>query len=145
MLSTILLLIFACFAGMLLGVNRSLLGIIGHSFGAKRASVINHASGFIFILILMLLMGENLNFSTLSNPPIKAYLGGIIGAGFVIITSFVIPKIGVLKTSIIFISGQMTCGVLIDFLIGNLKDLTSTLLGLFLILLGVSFNFYKTK
>ena len=79
------------------------------------------------------------------NIPIEAYLGGVIGAGFVIITSFVIPKIGVLKTSMIFISGQMTCGVLIDFLIGNLKDLPSTLLGLFLILIGVSLNFYKTK
>lgn len=130
---------------MLLGVNRSLLGTIGNSLGPKRASLVNHASGFIFILVLMILMGESLNLSSMPNIPIEAYLGGIIGAGFVIITSFVIPKIGVLKTSMIFISGQMTCGVLIDFLIGNLKDLPSTLLGLFLILIGVSLNFYKTK
>lgn len=145
MLNTILLLLFACLAGMLLGVNRSLLGTIGNSLGPKRASLVNHASGFIFILVLMILMGESLNLSSMPNIPIEAYLGGIIGAGFVIITSFVIPKIGVLKTSMIFISGQMTCGVLIDFLIGNLKDLPSTLLGLFLILIGVSLNFYKTK
>lgn len=130
---------------MLLGVNRSLLGTIGNSLGPKRASLVNHASGFIFILVLMILMGESLNVSSMPNIPIEAYLGGVIGAGFVIITSFVIPKIGVLKTSMIFISGQMTCGVLIDFLIGNLKDLPSTLLGLFLILIGVSLNFYKTK
>ncbi len=130
---------------MLLGVNRSLLGTIGNSLGPKRASLVNHASGFIFIIILMLFMGESLNVSSMPNIPIEAYLGGVIGAGFVIITSFVIPKIGVLKTSMIFISGQMTCGVLIDFLIGNLKDLPSTLLGLFLILIGVSLNFYKTK
>lgn len=130
---------------MLLGVNRSLLGTIGNSLGPKRASLVNHASGFIFILVLMILMGESLNVSSMPNIPIEAYLGGVIGAGFVIITSFVIPKIGVLKTSMIFISGQMTCGVLIDFLIGNLKDLSSTLLGLFLILIGVSLNFYKTK
>lgn len=130
---------------MLLGVNRSLLGTIGNSLGPKRASLVNHASGFIFILVLMILMGESLNLSSMPNIPIEAYLGGVIGAGFVIITSFVIPKIGVLKTSMIFISGQMTCGVLIDFLIGNLKDLPSTLLGLFLILIGVSLNFYKTK
>ncbi len=130
---------------MLLGVNRSLLGTIGNSLGPKRASLVNHASGFIFILVLMILMGESLNLSSMPNIPIEAYLGGVIGAGFVIITSFVIPKIGVLKTSMIFISGQMTCGVLIDFLIGNLKDLSSTLLGLFLILIGVSLNFYKTK
>ncbi len=145
MLNTILLLLFACLAGMLLGVNRSLLGTIGNSLGPKRASLVNHASGFIFILVLMILMGESLNVSSMPNIPIEAYLGGVIGAGFVIITSFVIPKIGVLKTSMIFISGQMTCGVLIDFLIGNLKDLPSTLLGLFLILIGVSLNFYKTK
>ncbi len=145
MLNTILLLLFACLAGMLLGVNRSLLGTIGNSLGPKRASLVNHASGFIFIIILMLFMGESLNVSSMPNIPIEAYLGGVIGAGFVIITSFVIPKIGVLKTSMIFISGQMTCGVLIDFLIGNLKDLPSTLLGLFLILIGVSLNFYKTK
>ncbi len=145
MLNTILLLLFACLAGMLLGVNRSLLGTIGNSLGPKRASLVNHASGFIFILVLMILMGESLNVSSMPNIPIEAYLGGVIGAGFVIITSFVIPKIGVLKTSMIFISGQMTCGVLIDFLIGNLKDLSSTLLGLFLILIGVSLNFYKTK
>ena len=130
---------------MLLGVNRSLLGTIGNSLGPKRASLVNHASGFIFILVLMILMGESLNVSSMPNIPIEAYLGGVIGAGFVIITSFVIPKIGVLKTSMIFISGQMTCGVLIDFLIGNLKDLSSTILGLFLILIGVSLNFYKTK
>ncbi len=98
MLNTILLLLFACLAGMLLGVNRSLLGTIGNSLGPKRASLVNHASGFIFILVLMILMGESLNVSSMPNIPLEAYLGGVIGAGFVIITSFVIPKIGVLKT-----------------------------------------------
>jgi len=71
----------------------------------------------------------------LSAPPLY-FIGGVIGAFFVALTSWIIPYLGIMKTTVLLISGQMLMGTAIDFYAGNTDHLGSALLGLFLIIMG---------
>lgn len=141
----VFLIFLALIAGASLGINRAILGLIGKRLGSIEASVINHISGALFLVILMLALWLPLEFEGLLLAPYFSYLGGIVGAIFVIITSFVIPKIGVLKTSVLLISGQVICGTLIDFFEGTIKSIPTALLGVTLIIFGVLIGFYNQQ
>lgn len=143
MAEILFLLFLAIIGGAALGVNRSLLGIIGKSDGAVQASIVNHISGVLFLILTLLLLQEGISLDDLKAAPLYSHLGGVIGALFVAITSYVIPKIGVLKTSIFLISGQITCGTLLDYFHGNLDSIPKSILGLFLIIMGISIGFIK--
>jgi transporter family-2 protein len=135
--------ILALLGGVSLGINRSLLGRLGVGVGAAGASVINHAGGALFVFLLLLLTGGRLDVGLLQEAPAYAYVGGIIGAFFVMITSWLIPRTGVMKTTVLLISGQMLFGSILDFLLERLSSLPVSLAGLGLILMGVLVGEYQ--
>ncbi len=135
--SLFFLIIIAVLGGVSLGINRALLGRLGASLGPAYASVINHIGGAIFIFIILLISSNNFNTEFYTSAPTYAYIGGIIGALFVALTSWLIPKAGVVKTSILLISGQMLCSGGLDYFLGKIKNPTSVIIGLLLILGGV--------
>lgn len=141
----IFLISIAMLGGISLGINRSLMGIVGERQGAIESSVINHLSGAVFLVFLVLASTIPFEFQILKSVPTFAFIGGIVGAFFVIIISFVIPKIGVLKTSIFLISGQVLFSTTIDLSNGNLKSIVSAFFGVALILAGVLIGFYTKK
>jgi len=65
------------------------------------------------------------------------YLGGVLGTFFVAINSYVIPRLGVTKTALLVISGQMLVAVVISNHSSSVVSLFIQLLGVALILLGV--------
>lgn len=141
----IFLIFIAILGGVSLGINRSLMGIVGKRQGPIEASVINHLSGAIFLVFLVMLAPFSLDTAVFNTIPAFAYAGGVVGAFFVIIISFVLPKIGVLKTSILLISGQILCSTIIDLVSGNLSSITNAFIGVMLILAGVFLGFNKNK
>ena len=130
MLSLIFVLFLAFVAGLSLGINRSILGKLGSESNPIQASVLNHLSGTIFLAVFLGLFFDFHFIHEFDKVPFHSYWGGAIGAVFIIITSFVIPRIGVLKTSIFFIGGQIVCGSFIDILMEKISNIPQAVLGM---------------
>lgn len=137
--------ILALLAGVSLGVNRALLGKLGMGIGAAGASVVNHIGGAIFIFFILLVSGGRIDTGLFTEAPTYAYLGGIVGAVFVMITSWVIPRAGVMKTTVLLISGQMLLGTVLDFVLGRMKSPVTAVGGLILVLTGVLIGEYRKR
>ena len=67
---------------------------------------------------------------------IGAYLGGVLGALFVAVNSRVLTRLGMMKTTLLVIAGQMLTGILLDRLAGIERPALAQLLGAALILAG---------
>jgi len=79
----------------------------------------------------------NLKFDIPSEAPVFTYLGGFFGVLFVAVNSYVLPRIGTMKTVLLVISGQMISGVLMDFQRGTLVSTLVRFFGVAIIVLGV--------
>ncbi|MNH13523.1 hypothetical protein D3C79_730960 [compost metagenome] len=130
------LVLLALFNGVCISISRAVNGRLALSRGAFHASLCNHIVGFLF-LSLLLAVGGGFNGLSLGHAPWGAYLGGVIGALFVALNSYVLPRLGTLRAALLIISGQMLAGVVIDSLRDSGGSTGTRLLGVGLILLGV--------
>lgn len=121
--------------GAVIGINRSMNGRLSLDVGPFKASLWNHAVGFLFLSTLILFNGHG--FEIPLEAPISTYFGGFLGALFVSVVSYVLPRIGTMKSALLVISGQMITGVLIDFQIKNAMALLAQFAGIAMIVLGV--------
>ncbi|MEC9281492.1 MAG: DMT family transporter [Bdellovibrionota bacterium] len=145
MLNLVFVLSLAFIAGLSLGVNRSILGKLGSESNPIQASVLNHLSGTIFLAVFIAVFFDFQFINEFNKVPFLSFWGGAIGAVFIVITSFVIPRIGVLKTSIFFIGGQIVCGSLIDILMEKISNIPQAALGIAFILLGLCLKLIVEK
>lgn len=129
--------------GISLGINRTLLGRLGVDMGPARASVVNHIGGALFIFVILLFSGGRWDLQLFAEAPAHAYAGGIIGALFVALVSWIIPRAGVMKATVLLISGQMVLGTLLDYAMGRKTSIPVALLGLGLIFAGVLLGEYR--
>jgi len=123
--------------GAVIAASRAINGRLAIDLGAFKASFWNHIVGFVFLTAVMLAIAS-MKFDVPSNAPVLAYMGGVFGALFVALNSYVLPRIGVTKTVLLVIGGQMITGVIID--VRNSKSVGSAVaqfVGVGLILLGV--------
>ncbi|TXH71948.1 MAG: DMT family transporter [Thiothrix sp.] len=126
----------ALICGLLISLTRAANGQVGMSLGAFKASYWNHIVGFAF-LTLLLVLSSGFVWEQAAQAPWYVYLGGVLGTFFVAINSYVIPRLGVTKTALLVISGQMLVSVLISNYNGSFVTLSMQLVGVGLILLGV--------
>lgn len=144
-----LYIILAIMNGMLIGLSRAVNGYLSMSIGPFKASFWNHIVGFLFISVILafnmsvmqdknLLLGiENIRFNINAHQNLYLYVGGVFGALFVAVNSYVFPRLGAVKTALLVISGQMISSVVIDSQSGVLNVLMLKALGVLLILCGV--------
>ncbi|MGB8664707.1 MAG: DMT family transporter [Serratia inhibens] len=130
------LILLALFNGVCISISRAVNGRLALSRGAFHASLCNHIVGFLF-LSLLLAVGGGFNGLSLGHAPWGAYFGGVIGALFVALNSYVLPRLGTLRAALLIISGQMLAGVVIDRLRDSSGSAGAQILGVGLILLGV--------
>ncbi len=131
-------LLIAVLNGLLIGITRTINGKLSSFIGAFGASFWNHLIGFIFLtFILLFLFRSNIQIDELSTLSIWAYGGGIFGALFVALSSYVFSRIGAMKATIFIIAGQMISAALIDFVYKNIALDIYKILGITLILFGV--------
>lgn len=130
------LILLALFNGVCISISRAVNGRLALSHGAFHASLCNHILGFLF-LSLLLAVGCGFNGLALGHAPWGAYFGGVIGALFVALNSYVLPRLGTLRAALLIISGQMLASVVIDRLRDSGGSAGAQILGVGLILLGV--------
>lgn len=129
--------------GICIVTSRTLNGALAQSKNEFYASLINHIVGFLFLSVVLIFRHELLIID-LSGIPYIAFVGGIIGAFFVVINSYVLPKLGVTLTTLLAISGQVVSGFVLDVNSGHIgSSLTLQLIGLLLIIVGIFYQYFK--
>lgn len=122
--------------GICISLSRSINGRLSMERNAFYASLWNHIVGFIFLTLVILAMRGG--FSGFHfNAPWFAYIGGAIGALFVAINSYILPRTGSTQAAMLIISGQMISGVVIDQLLHPGQALWAKLLGVLVIIAGI--------
>lgn len=135
--------LIALFNGVCIVTSRTLNGKLAQNSNAFYSSLINHLVGFIFLTIFVLWV-KDYHAIELSTIPLIAFSGGIIGAFFVVINSYVLPLLGVMLTSVLAICGQMISSLVIDIFSGiESNNLLLQIIGVLLIIGGVLIKFTK--
>lgn len=127
---------FAAVSGVLVGINRQVNGRLGLSTSPLSASLVNHLVGFVLLTLLATAIGGVVS-EEAAQSPWYAYLGGPLGVIFVATSSWLIPRIGAVHTTLLLISGQMVSGVLMDVIRGTPGLLWARILGIAMILFGM--------
>ena len=109
--------IFGCFAGSIVGVQRALNGQINESTNQSFAtSWLNFIMGTTF-LVIFLTIGVLINRAevvALPAGPWWMYTGGTIGVIYIAFTSTIVQHLGVLTFTLISVGGQLVGSLLID-------------------------------
>ncbi|UDN37923.1 DMT family transporter [Proteus sp. NMG38-2] len=135
--------LIALFNGVCIVTSRTLNGKLAQNSNAFYSSLINHLIGFIFLTVFVLWI-KDYHSIELSTIPLIAFAGGIIGAFFVVINSYVLPLLGVMLTSVLAICGQMISSLIIDICNGvESNNLLLQIIGILLIIGGVLIKFTK--
>ena len=128
--------VMAFAAGILVGLSRQLNGRLTLSTSAMEASFWNHIVGFAFLTMIAIIFG-GLFEGPINDVPKWAYLGGTIGVIFIAASSWLVPKIGAVSTTMMIIAGQMISGLILDLIRGVPGDTLWRCAGTLLILLGM--------
>ncbi|NDJ56273.1 DMT family transporter [Enterobacteriaceae bacterium 4M9] len=122
--------------GICISLSRSVNGRLSMERNAFYASLWNHIIGFLFLTLVILVMSGG--FSGFQfNAPWFAYIGGAIGALFVAINSYILPRTGSTQAAMLIISGQMISGVVIDQILHPGHTLWAKLAGVLVIIAGI--------
>ncbi|UXI03111.1 DMT family transporter [Photobacterium sp. TY1-4] len=136
MITSILL---ALINGGCISICRIINGRLGQETGALNASLWNHLVGFGFLCLVVWLMaatsGSSASIAATLDAPLLAWTGGIIGALFVTLNSYVLPRLGASLTALLVIGGQLLTGVALDAMSRGVNAIQ--LLGVLLILAAV--------
>ncbi len=140
------LICLAIFYGMVIALGRTINGQLSKSVGALFASFWNHLVGFLFLSLLVVVMQRTqlmqIPFNTI---PTSAWLGGVWGAIFVLLSSYVFPKLGAMKTSMLIIAGQIISAVLWDIATQNGEIHWIRIIGVALIAFGIYLSAKQTN
>ena len=120
--------------GCCISFCRILNGRLAQDTSAFNASLWNHAIGFIFLSVI-LYFTSSVPVATIMDAPLPLLSGGVIGALFVALNSYVLSKIGATLAATLVIAGQLLTGVILDA-ISNGMELTQ-LFGILCILASV--------
>ena len=126
----------ALMAGGFVGMSRSINGRLGMDVGPLKSSYWNHLIGFLLLTVFVFLF-ERGSLDLLGSTPSWAFTGGMIGAVFVAVSSYVFPRIGAARSALLIIGGQMIAGLAIDYLRGTAGFHPGQPVGVGLILLGI--------
>jgi len=136
-----LYIILAILCGCITIVSMILNSHLARKIGFLQGTLINYIVGLSSsILLIAVVKGHvDLSFSSYSNIPVWAFLGGIVGVIVVASTNIVIPKIPTIYTTLLIFMGQLFTGIMIDyFKNGSISN--GKIIGGLLILLGIIYN-----
>ncbi|PQJ62765.1 DMT family transporter [Photobacterium angustum] len=129
-----LVIFLALLNGCCISFCRVLNGRLSQDTSAFYASFWNHVVGFIF-LSFVVYFSSTVPVKTIMDAPVIAWLGGVMGALFVALNSYVLSKVGATLTVILVITGQLLTGVVWDAISNGVE--LAPLLGILCILMGI--------
>lgn len=103
----------ALLIGVLVAMQSQINGTLGKKIGIVEASLVSFSIGTFVLFFVVLLFGKGDVFLA-STVPKWQLIGGVLGATFVSISAFVVPKIGVANTLLAVIIGQISISSAID-------------------------------
>ena len=128
---------------------------LAHSIGANSimAALVSFSCGTVALLVMALakggVSGLGATLSALPSQPAWKFLGGFMGAAFVLGTVFLAPRIGLLTLVVLVIAGQLLSSMAIDHfgLITMAKREVSTvrLVGALVVALGVTITVFGER
>ena len=86
---------------------------LGRFVGVVESSCISFAVGALSLLVVSLIAGKG-SFLKIVDAPPNLLIGGLLGAFFVTVALFVVPKIGAAVMIASVLTGQMTAALIID-------------------------------
>ena len=107
------LIFLAVFAGMCNAFQAPVNAALGKFTGVFESSCISFTVGALSLLVVSALIGKGSILKIVDAPP-NLWLGGLLGAFFVTVALFVVPKIGAAVTIASVVTGQMTAALIID-------------------------------
>lgn len=129
--------------GICIIFSRSINGRLSQSRNAFYASLVNHIVGFLFLSAIVLYSLPHFPVN-LHDIPLIAFSGGIIGAGFVVINSYILPLLGATLTTILAICGQILSGFIIDILQHGIPEhFFLQLTGILFILVAIGVRYWR--
>ncbi|NNF99152.1 MAG: DMT family transporter [Desulfobacteraceae bacterium] len=136
------MLVLAFFNGLLIVTTRIINAKLGLHVSGVGSAVWNHFIGFLFLALLMPFhaIGAPLD---IGGVPLYLFLGGFIGAGYVALNSWVMPKIGATTATVLLIAGQIILGTIIDAVNGKISNLYTTTIGIALLVSGIWIGGHK--
>ena len=113
-------------------------GQLSTKYGAFHASLVNHVVGFLFLSILLLTMSLSLlgSLQAVPSEPVL-YLGGVIGALYVAVNSFVMVRLGSTNSIVLVVAGQMLFGLVVEMYTKGIATLEMQMIGAVLVVFGV--------
>ena len=110
---SILILLASVFGGIFLSAQSSINGAFSKKAGTFESTFITFSTGAMVLFIVVLFFGNGDLLKILDAP--KWQLSAVwFGVGYLFLTILVVPKIGVIATSISTVIGQLSMGMLID-------------------------------
>ena len=97
--------------------------------------------GLLFSIIFLVISNENIFIESVlfTLLPWWAYLGGLVGVGVVVLSTYLTPKISTFYLTIFIFLGQLFTGVIIDYFILDEFSI-GKIFGGILVLIGVVYN-----
>jgi len=107
------LIFLAIFAGMSNAFQAPINAALGRFVGVVESSCISFTVGALSLLVVSLVAGRG-SFLKIVDAPPNLWIGGLLGAFFVTVALFVVPKIGAAVMIASVLTGQMTAALIID-------------------------------
>ncbi|MBF4246947.1 DMT family transporter [Vibrio anguillarum] len=123
--------------GFCITLSRVLNGQLSVRNGAFHASFVNHAVGFVSLSLLLIFVTEPVNALP---QDLTLYVGGVIGALYVAVNSFVMVRLGSTNSIVLVVAGQMLFGLFIEVYSFGFEQVGAQFLGAVLIVTGVFFK-----
>lgn len=107
------LIFLAIFAGMSNAFQAPVNAALGKFVGVVESSFISFTVGALSLLLVSLVVGKGSILKVVDAPP-NLWIGGFLGAFFVTVALFVVPKIGAALMIASVLTGQMAAALIID-------------------------------
>ena len=107
------LILLTVVAGMCNGFQPPVNAALGRYVGVVESSLISFTIGALSLFVVSLVVGKGSVLRVVEAPP-NLWIGGLLGAFFVTVVLFAVPKIGGAVTIASVITGQMTAALIID-------------------------------
>jgi transporter family-2 protein len=92
-------------------VNARLRSVLASPVGS---ATVSFATGLVILVAAVVIVGDVENLGSVGGGPWWAYLGGALGAFFVVTTLLAAPRVGVTTTFVSVVLGQVAAAALID-------------------------------
>jgi len=107
------LIVLTIVAGMSNGFQAPVNAALGRFVGVVESSCISFSVGALSLFVVSMVAGKGSILKIVEAPPVL-WTGGFLGAFFVTVALFVVPKIGAAVMIASVVTGQMTAALIID-------------------------------